>query len=317
MKSNKDRYIKFCQTERSIDIFSMPWWLDTVCESGNWNVAIVYDGNQIIATMPYFFRKIINYKIITMPKLTQTLGPWIRDYNKYDLNKNLSKYKLIIQALIDQIPKNHYFYQQMSTQFSNWLPFYWNNYQQTTRYTYVIQNINREDIFLNFSQNKKRNIKKALDFVDIKFDLNPEIFYEHHKNTLMINGRKPYYKKNLYLKIINKARQNNSGFIISAHDKLNNEIHAALFIIYGKERAYYLINTNDQKYKAYGASSLLVSESIKYLKGKTKHFDFEGSMDFNINQSYRQFGALPQPYHSIKKINSVLIYIRDFIKNIR
>ncbi len=316
-KNMKSDYINLCKHEESINVFSQPWWLDIVCGKNNWDVAIVYEDRKIIATMPYFTRKIFYYKIITMPLLTQVHGPWIRDSHLNFSGKGLSKYYFIIDKLINQLPHSHYFYQQMNMEFNNWLPFFWKGFAQTTRYSYVIENIDRDDIFEKFSHSKRKQIKKANSYVNIHFDLDPNIFYEHHKETLKSSGKKIFYSRETLVDIINISRENNSGFVISAHDKSNNKIHGALFVLYGKNSAYNLISTFDNKLKIFGASGLLILEAIQFLRGKSKDFDFEGSMDFNISQSFRQFGAIPKPYHAIKKIDSLIINIREFIKQLR
>ena len=55
--TNKEQYEEFCKVEKNIPIFSQDWWLDAVCGSDNWNVALVEKGGHIMASMPYFFKK--------------------------------------------------------------------------------------------------------------------------------------------------------------------------------------------------------------------------------------------------------------------
>ena len=47
---------------------------------------------------------------------------------------------------------------------TDWLPFYWEGYRQTTRYTYMLKDIrNTKAILGNMSFNIRRNITKARD----------------------------------------------------------------------------------------------------------------------------------------------------------
>lgn len=78
MKSNKERYKLFCEKEKNIPIFSQPWWLDVVCGEENWEVCIIGEGKNILATMPYYLLK-DEYGIkITKAKLTQNNGIYIK-----------------------------------------------------------------------------------------------------------------------------------------------------------------------------------------------------------------------------------------------
>ena len=48
--------------------------------------------------------------------------------------------------LLELLPLAHFFYQRFDTEFTNWLPLYWANFNQTTRYTYVIEDLSDLDI---------------------------------------------------------------------------------------------------------------------------------------------------------------------------
>jgi len=163
MEEYKQKYRAYCKTESSIPIFSKDWWLDAVCGKDNWDVVIFENkGNDIIAAMPYYaIKSRYGFKNIIMPKLTQTMGPWI----KYPLNqkysKKLSFEKKIFTELINKIPKHASFVQNFHYSITNWLPFYWHGFKQTTRYTYVIALTDLDRIFADFSRQKQRNIKKA------------------------------------------------------------------------------------------------------------------------------------------------------------
>src|SRR5699024_9271998 len=124
-------------------IFSRDWWLDTVIGEDYWDVVIVEKNNEIIASLPYLHTRKLGFTISAMPKLTQNLGPWI----KYPANPDylyankIAFEKKILNQLICQLPEFSYFNQNFNHKVTNWLPFYWNGYQQTTRYTYIIKKL--------------------------------------------------------------------------------------------------------------------------------------------------------------------------------
>ena len=44
----------------------------------NWDVILVEKDGEIVASLPYYFHKKFTCKIINMPPLTQTMGPYIK-----------------------------------------------------------------------------------------------------------------------------------------------------------------------------------------------------------------------------------------------
>lgn len=314
--TNKEKYRDFCKKEKNIPVFSKDWWLDSVCGEDNWDVVIVEKEQEILASLPYNKTRKAIFDIITMPKLTQTMGVYIKypDIQKYD--KKLSYEKDMMNKLIQQLPIVDMFSQNFHYSITNWLPFYWNGYEQTTRYTYVIEDLtDLERVFSNFSHSKRKNIKKAEKLVQIKFDISSKDFYENHKMTLAKQKSKIAYSYEQFSQMYNNTYKNNSGRTIYAIDSENN-IHAALFVIWDNNSAYDLISTIDPDFRNSGAASLLIKEIIKYVSSKTNKFDFEGSMIEQVESSFRQFGAKQKPYFKISKTNSKLLKIEKTLKDI-
>ena len=159
--TDKDRYKELCTTEPSIPIYSRDWWLDCVCGENNWNVLLYEKNGKIEASMPYY----TPYKgMISMPPYTQTMGIWFDPaFEKENYSKNLLWKQDICEQLIRRLPKHTYFIQNFHHTFTDWLPFYWNGFCQTTRYSYILPNIrNITEIEKNRNYNIKRNIIKAL-----------------------------------------------------------------------------------------------------------------------------------------------------------
>jgi len=94
--SNKEKYRDFCTTEPEIPIFSKDWWLDSVCGEINWNVLLLEKDNKIVASMPYYTTKKMMLYMIFMPKLTQSMGPYIKYPKKQKYEKKLSYEKEVL-----------------------------------------------------------------------------------------------------------------------------------------------------------------------------------------------------------------------------
>jgi hypothetical protein len=208
--------------------------------------------------------------------------------------------------LINQLPDVAYFKQNFNYSITNWLPFYWKGFNQTTYYTYVIENTKDLQIIeTNFSHAKRKNLNKCRNLLKIVFDIDAKSFYENHKMTLQKQGQKISYSFDLFNKIYNSAYNNNSAKTIAAFDK-NGNLNSALFIIWDKVSVYNLISTIDPDYRNNGSATLLVLEAIKIANKKGLKFDFEGSMLEGVENSFRQFGTVQKPYFQISKTNSKL-----------
>ena len=309
--TNKEKYYAFCEIEKTIPLFSQAWWLDAVC-ADEWDVCLVEKGGTIYASMPYYIKQRYGFTILCQPPLTQNLGPWIKSSTlKYD--KILSQQKVLMEGLIEQLPTYHYFNQNWHYMQTNWLPFYWKGFKQTTYYTYVIEElIDLEYVFSNFGHAKRKNINKAEKIINVVFDISAEEFYKNHKMILAKQGLKISYSFELFNKIYKAGYEHNSARTIAGYDSKNN-LHAALFIIWDKLSAYDLISTIDPDYRVYGAASLLIKEVITFVSTITKKIDFEGSMIESVEQSFRQFGAIQKPYFNVSKTQSKMLQIANCI----
>ena len=297
--NNKSKYRQFCSTEKNIPIFSRDWWLDAVAGDENWGVALVEQNNEIVASLPYVY---VNHQII-MPKHTQTMGIWMKYPDGQKYHTRLSYEKKICNALIDQLPDYSKYYQRFHFSFTNWLPFYWKGFSQTTRYTYVIEQINdTNSVFDNFSSNLRKNIRKASKLINVYTSDDVEHFYTINKMTFDRQNINMGYSLD-YVRSIDQACCNrNCRRIWFAKDK-DNHIHSAIYVIWDENSAYYIMGGGDPAFRNSGAHSLLLWEAIKFAGQVSHSFDFEGSMYENIEPVFRGFGAVQKPYMEITRGN--------------
>ena len=136
--------------------------------------------DRIQAALPYFFRRRLGLRLITLPPLTQNLMLWTRCPNTQQQHKRLSFEKAVISELISQFPAYDYCELGLYHSLTNWLPFYWHGFKQSTNYTYVIENLDMGDeVFARFSHAKRKNLKRAEAIVQLGPELNAGEFYAH------------------------------------------------------------------------------------------------------------------------------------------
>lgn len=302
----KDRYRTFSHTEKSLPIFSRAWWLDASAGADNWDVALVENNGRVIAALPYAIERRLGFTLLTLPPFTKMLGPWIRESSaKYA--KRLGQQKDLMEALIDQLPPYDHYDHNWHHSLTNWLPFYWRGFRQTTRYTYLLEDLGDIDrLVAEFENSKRANIRKARERVTVVYDIPARTFYEHHRRTMAKKGTKIAYGWDEFRRIHDACYAHDAGRTIAAYDSDGN-LHAALFVIWDEMSAYALICSIDPDYLTHGAASLLNLEIITHVAGKTRRFDFEGSMIESVERSFRQYGAIQTPYFAVSRTPSRLL----------
>src|SRR5882762_10808904 len=115
----------------SYNLFQEPWWLDAVAP-GEWDEVVVKRGGQVAARLPFVRKRKFGSVFLTQPRLTPSLGPWLRVSSAKRTNR-LAEEKELMQELIAALPHFDLFRQTFAPQVTNWLPFYWQGFSQTTR----------------------------------------------------------------------------------------------------------------------------------------------------------------------------------------
>lgn len=315
--TNKEKYRLLCKNEPSIPIFSKDWWLDSVAGDA-WDVVLVEKGDQILASMPYTMRQRYGLNVISQPALTQTLGPWLRPSTaKYA--RRLSQEKDLLQKLFEQLPKFAHYQQNWHCTRTNWLPLYWLGYEQTTRYTYRLEDLSSEEqIWGELQENIRREIRKASnkEGVKVRTDLDIEAFLTLNEKVFARQNMALPYTRDFVRRLDKAAAQNQARKIFIAEDEQGRH-HAGVYLIWDDNTAYYLMGGGDPDLRNSGATSLCMWEAIQFAATVTKSFDFEGSMLEPVERFFRAFGAVQTPYFSISKTNSKLIKTYRFLQEIR
>jgi hypothetical protein len=309
---SKEKYIKFCKFEKDIPIFSCNWWLDAVCGEDNWDVELFEKGGEIFASMPYYKIRKARFNLLIMPKLTQTLGIYIKYPKGQKYYKKLSWEKKTMSMIINKLPKVDYFSQNFHHSIDNWLPFYWAGYEQTTRYSYLIDATAGGVMDLvedGFENDIRRRIKRTISSgVKVFEGEDIGLFYELNKMTFARKSMDMPYSFEFIGNLYKKCKENNAVKMFFAKDK-NGAMLAASFLVHDKNVVYYLMGGINPAKKELGAMDLVLFESIKFAMQSKRAFDFEGSMIESIEKYFRAFGAIQKPYYSISKINSKLLKV--------
>ena len=298
--SNKDTYRELCAAESTIPLFSQDWWLDCVCGEDKWDVLLVEKNGVIEACFPFYMPV---SKMISMPLLTQTMGIWFNPaFMLPNYSKELLRKQRICEELIQQLPKFSNFLQNFHHSFTDWLPFYWAGFKQTTRYTYILHDIvDKENLWNRLNNDARRNIQKANNKygLQIRQQVPVRDYLKIIAKTYARQGRKPDHT-GVLKSLIEVAVSRKQGNIWGAYDS-ENRLHAALFVVWQKDCAYLLSSGGDPELRKSGGKSLALWQAFHDFPEEVTSFDFEGSMVKNIEHYNREFGAIQTPYFSISK----------------
>lgn len=300
-------------------IFSQPWWLDAVAPD-SWDAVEIERDGKLVARLPYLYSKGRLGLHLGMPMLSQTLGPWITPMEG-KASKKFGREKDLMFELIEKLPDYAYFAQNFHYSVTNWMPWHWKGFEQTTRYTYLLDDLDDHDaLFQGFDTKIRGDIRKAGKQVEVSGDVTLDDFLELNAKVFQRQGMDMPYRPELVRRIDDACKERSCRKILMAKDSQGRG-HAAAYIIWNDQSAYYLLGGSDPGLRNSGATSLVLWEAIKFASGVTQVFDFEGSMLESVERYVRAFGGVPKPYfnitHSKSKKYRVKRALQKLIKEVR
>lgn len=301
---SRDAYRRLCDTEDTIPLFSQAWWLDAVA-GDTWDAVLACQGEQVMGALPFVEKKRWGFTLVTQPKLTQSLGPWVRPTDK-SYPKVLAYEKDVLGALADGLPSYHYYGQNWHFNQDNWLPFYWRRFNQTTRYTYVLPDIsNLDNLWKEFTKDIRGNVRKARERFGLNVRLGDdvsELFPVLRKTFDRQNKKLPYSES--FLKKVDEAASFKGQRAIILGEDAEGQLHAGTYIVWHGDTAYQLLNGYDPELRQSGAGSLCVWSAIMKASEHVDRYDFEGSMLEPVERFFRAFGARQAPYFHVSQTRS-------------
>lgn len=295
-------------------LFSQPWWLDAV-SPGAWDAVEIERDGKLLARLPYLYSKGRLGLHLGMPMLTQTLGPWIAPMEG-KISKKFGREKDLIFELIEKLPDYAYFTQNCHYSVTNWMPWLWKGFEQTTRYTYVLEDLSdRDALFQGFDTKIRGDIRKASKQVEVLTDVSLDEFLELNNKVFERQGISTPYQSDLVRRIDDACRERGCRKIFMAKDSQGRG-HAAAYMVWNEDSAYYLLGGSDPELRNSGATSLVLWEAIQFASGISRVFDFEGSMLEPVERYVRAFGGVPKPYFNITHRKSKKYRIKSSLQQL-
>lgn len=283
-------------------VFHLSAFLKCVAgEAGKLYFLACVRDKDILGGMPVYELARAGRKKIVHPPLTPWMGVCYKDFSSMRYEGRMGLEKSVSSLLAKYISEHYdYFCQNFHYAFTDWQPFMWENFMQTTRYTYVVKNTETDlDAVWKGVNDKTRNsIRKAgKNGVSIRAGMAQE-FLKINKMTFDRKKMSMPYSDEIVLALEAELKPRGLCDIILAEDGDGN-IHAGAFIVHDRRSAYYLLGGMNPEHSRSQAMSLLLWESIKKTCAENKCFDFEGSDVPALELYFRSFGAQQTPYFLI------------------
>jgi hypothetical protein len=280
-------------------VFEQPWWLDAVAP-GQWDAVVVREGGDVVARLPYVLRRRLGLRTIGLPPVTPTLGPWLApiaggNARRYDTEKER------LGRLIQMLPPFDHFNVNMAPSLSNCLPFLWAGFRVTVRYTYRLDDLaDLERIEAGFQEPIRRGIRKASRTLEIRPGHSVEDLIRLDALTYGRQGLAQPVSPDVIRRLHAACAARGAGTILGAVDA-KGRTHAAVSVAWDEQAFFLLISARDPDLQAFGTNALLYWEAIKLAAGRSRAFDFEGSIIEPIEHYLRGFGGRLTPYFGISR----------------
>lgn len=287
-------------------IYAYSWYLDIVTRK-NWD-AFVFDDYK--AVMPLPSKSKFGVRYLYQPLFTQQLGV-------FGVNLSTELTNAFMKAVLKEFRfaeynfNTHNDFQNRPDLFNKSL-----NLELNLKKSY-------SELTSSYSQNHKRNIKKAKDYgILISYSVGHEevvqLFKNGKGNSLGVFNEQAYNTLDLLLLSLSEK---NLITVIGAYAKETNELISGVIFIKDKNRQIFLFSGNNNYSKESGSMHLLVDSFIEQSCGYSEILDFEGSNNNNLARFYKGFGSEEEFYFSLQFNNlpfltKRLLYFYKKLKNI-
>ena len=300
----------------SLPIFHQPWWLDIVCAASSWGYSISKTkSGKIKGILPYYRTGMLGMTFLRMPPLTPYLGPYIvYPDNPQKRHSIYSFEEKVMNDLISNLPDFIYFHQIFTYEIDNWLPFYKRGFRQTTRYTYIFENIDLNTVYDGMNDRTRNKIRKAEKSITVSEEGTINDFLKISATTFERQSMTVPYNVDMFIKLHSAIQEKRQGRIFFAKDN-SGHIGAALYLLWDGVSAYLWQLGAEVGFRNTGAVQLLIWNAVQEAHKRQLKFNFEGSMLPHIEPVFRAFGAERKPVHQIyKSSNRLLGLMRMLIK---
>ncbi|MDX2135228.1 MAG: GNAT family N-acetyltransferase [Saprospiraceae bacterium] len=243
-------------------------------------------------------------RAIVQPPYTAYSGPWLLYPDEPDM-KRPAVYSFEIKTLnnlIRQLPTCAVYRQYLHPTVSNWYPFYWQGYRQSTKYTYILENESILNIDSVLGSSVRKKIKRNKQTVRLfEIDDPGQISAVYRRSTarlgLSIENDEPVFHR-----LFSALKQRKQGVLLGLREADNPAILAAMAIAFDQRQASFLWSGNAFPAGIKYLNYMLFAECLQWCADRGLAADLEGSMHEGMERVLRSFGGVRTPYFQVSRI---------------
>lgn len=265
-------------------VYAYSWYLDIV--SPEWDALVKDDYKSV---MPLTRRKKYGISYLFQPFFTQQLGVFSSD----KLNAE------VVAEFLSAIPHHFKFVEINLNTFNLYNQ---SNFSIKPNLTHELDLIESyENIAKNYSDNLKRNLKKAANNkLQSVLSNQPEAvvkLFRENRGAEISNLKEHDYK--VLVQLIYQAIHRGKAQVMNVMNE-HNELCAGAFFIESNNKVIFLFSGLSDEGKNLNAMAFLIDSFIRQNAGKNITLDFEGSNDVNLARFYKSFGSKECIYTQVK-----------------
>lgn len=260
-------------------IFHERWWLE--CATGGaFDTVQLTENGQIVASLPYCLGSGFGFKAIVMPKLVHFMGPYISEGEGNELTRFRRRLSLT-RELIGKLPDVSSCAFKFHSAIVDTVPFQMEGFQTSVQFTHIIEPQPASMVWDRMLSQRRTIIRGAEKSHSIEVWDDADRFMDFYNDNLKKFGVKSYFNDGAARRLVREALKRKRGMIWVA--KAGNQPSAAIFCVWDRTTAYYLMTTRTPESHG-GAVSLLIYEAIKAAMASGLVMDMDG---LNASSSVR------------------------------
>jgi hypothetical protein len=254
-------------------IFHEPWWLD-IATGGNWSMAKVVRGTDVLGELPYYFTRKGMWRISQLPPLTRTLGPVIPSLGLDSTHEQ--RHRLSVTTdLVEQLPHFDSFFQLFDPRVEDALAFALRGFTVSARYTFQISpDCTIPEAWARLHAKTRNVIRSAERKLTVAPIATPSEFLQFYELNLLERSRTNAYGSMVMRQLVNAFVERKAGHLLGAYGP-GGTLVAAIGLVWDQHTMYYLLSS--RALGAHGGSiSLLIWMGIQHALERKLTFDFDG-----------------------------------------
>ena len=294
--THKEKYKQLCETEGDkIPLFQQYWWMETVCRGKQWEVLLVEQEGRVEAALPYLIGRRCGLRYILPPQLTPFSGPWTRPTNP-------EGERALLASLVAQLEKLRVncFLQHFSTAVTDCRPFEEKGYRLLPRRTYRFDPI-PEPAGLPALAAKER--RRGIEAVNEAYALDKAVdcheFVDLHIAYWERRSGKDLLSRDFLTRVVQTALDRHQALLYGLRND-EGRLMAARFVVFDSHCAHSLLSAL-QPDALRNTMTVLTWQVIADLHGRTRVYDFEGSMDPGIAHFFHDSATTETPYFEVTR----------------